>query len=109
MVSKGLVCLYILEKVEIWAGVTDASQTSEYRATQLLSSIKHKLSHAISPSTTPHSDPALGACHSRSGKGRRLSDVWPKYMCFIIRIVLSEGFIIFSITSFDKKPLNQKG
>ena len=24
MVSKGLVCLYILEKVEIWSGVTDA-------------------------------------------------------------------------------------
>ena len=50
-VSKGLVCLYILEKVEIWSGVTDASQTdrqtTEYRATQLLSSIKHKLSHAI--------------------------------------------------------------
>ena len=49
-VSKGLVCLYILEKVEIWSGVTDASQTdrqtTEYRATQLVSSIKHKLSHA---------------------------------------------------------------
>ena len=27
MVSKGLVCLYILEKVEIWSGVTDASHT----------------------------------------------------------------------------------
>ena len=26
-VSKGLVCLYILEKVEIWSGVTDASHT----------------------------------------------------------------------------------
>ena len=26
-VSKGLVCLYILEKVEIWSGVTDAWQT----------------------------------------------------------------------------------
>ena len=48
MVSKGLVCLNILEKVEIWSGVTDASQTTEYRATQLVSSIKHKLSHAIS-------------------------------------------------------------
>ena len=50
-VSKGLVCLYILEKVEIWSGVTDAShtdwQTSEYRATQLVSSIKFKLSHAM--------------------------------------------------------------
>ena len=51
MVSKGLVCLYILEKVEIWSGDTDAwhtdSQTTENRATQLVSSIKHKLSHAI--------------------------------------------------------------
>ena len=50
-VSKVLVCLYILEKVEIWSGVTDAwhtdSQTTEYRATQLVSSIKFKLSHAI--------------------------------------------------------------
>ena len=50
-VSKGLVCLYILEKVEIWSGVTDASlkdrQTTEYSATQLVSSIKIKLSHAI--------------------------------------------------------------
>ena len=50
-VSKGLVCLYILEKVEIWSGVTDAwhtdSLTTEYRATQLVSSIKVKLSHAI--------------------------------------------------------------
>ena len=46
-----LVCLYILEKVEIWSGDTDASQTdrqtTEYRATQLLSSIQFKLSHAI--------------------------------------------------------------
>ena len=25
--SKGLVCLYLLEKVEIWSGVTDASHT----------------------------------------------------------------------------------
>ena len=35
-VSKGLVCLYILEKVEIWSGVTDAAHThsqTEYRAT----------------------------------------------------------------------------
>ena len=47
-VSKGLVCLYILEKVEIWLGVTDASQTTEYSASQLVSSIKFKLSHAIS-------------------------------------------------------------
>ena len=50
-VSKGLVCLYILEKVEICSGVTDASQTdrqtTEYRATQLVYSIKFKLSHAI--------------------------------------------------------------
>ena len=27
MVSKGLVCLYILEKVEIWSGDTDALLT----------------------------------------------------------------------------------
>ena len=46
-VSKVLACLYILEKVEIWLGVTDASQTTEYSATQLVSSIKFKLSHAI--------------------------------------------------------------
>ena len=46
-VSKGLVCLYILEKVDIWSGVTDASQTTEDRATQLVSSIKFKLSHAM--------------------------------------------------------------
>ena len=46
-VSKVLECLYILEKVEIWSGVTDASQTTEYSATQLVSSIKFKLSHAI--------------------------------------------------------------
>ena len=50
-VSKGLVCLYILEKVEIWSGDTDASQTdrqtTEYSATQLVYSIKFKLSHAI--------------------------------------------------------------
>ena len=47
MVSKGLVCLYILEKVEIWSGDTDVSQTTEYRATQLVYSIKFKLSQAI--------------------------------------------------------------
>ena len=50
MVSKGLVCLYILEKAEIWSGVTDASHThsqTEYRATQLLYSIQFKLSHAM--------------------------------------------------------------
>ena len=50
-VSKVLVCLYILEKVEIWSGVTDAShtdrQTTEDRASQLLYSIQFKLSHAI--------------------------------------------------------------
>ena len=50
-VSIGLVCLYILEKVDIWSGDTDASQTdrqtTEYSATQLLSSIQFKLSHAI--------------------------------------------------------------
>ena len=36
----GLVCLYILEKVEIWSGDTDASlthtQKTEYSATQLV-------------------------------------------------------------------------
>ena len=51
LVSKGLVCLNILEKVEIWSGVTDAShtdrQTTEDRSTQLLYSIQFKLSHAI--------------------------------------------------------------
>ena len=31
MVSKGLVCLYILEKVEIWSGDTDASLTDNSR------------------------------------------------------------------------------
>ena len=49
MVSKGLVCLYILGKVEIWSGDTDAWHThsqTEKKATQLVSSIKHKLSHA---------------------------------------------------------------
>ena len=39
--------------MEIWSGVTDASHTHSltdnriYRATQLVSSIKHNLSHAI--------------------------------------------------------------
>ena len=65
-VSKGLVCLYILEKMEIWWGDTDAShthysQTTEYRATQLVSSIKHKLSHAM------HADRFRSCSHSRVG------------------------------------------
>ena len=30
-VSKGLICLYILEKVEIWSGDTDASLTDNRR------------------------------------------------------------------------------
>ena len=51
LVSIGLICLYILEKVDIWTGDTDAShthsQTTEYSATQLVSSIKFKLSHAM--------------------------------------------------------------
>ena len=35
---KGLLCLYILKKVEIWASDTDPSltQTTEYSATQLI-------------------------------------------------------------------------
>ena len=37
MVSKGLECLYILEKVEIWSGVTDASQTHRHQNIGLLS------------------------------------------------------------------------
>ena len=37
MVSKGLVCLYILEKVEIWSGVTDAWQTDRQQKIGLLS------------------------------------------------------------------------
>ena len=41
-----------MEKVEIWTGVTDASltdrQTTEDSATQLVYSIKFKLSHAMS-------------------------------------------------------------
>ena len=36
-VSKVLVCLYILEKVEIWSGVTDASQTHRQQKIGLLS------------------------------------------------------------------------
>ena len=40
-VSRGHSCLYILQKVEIWTGVTDAWQTTlKDRATQLL--IKYK-------------------------------------------------------------------
>ena len=50
-VSKGLVCLYILEKVEIWSGVTDAWHTYRQQNIGLhstcLPSIKFKLSHAI--------------------------------------------------------------
>ena len=48
-VSKGLVCLYILEKSGDLIGCyryLTHRQTTEYRATQLVSSIKHKLSHA---------------------------------------------------------------
>ena len=45
--------LYI-EKIEIWSGDTDPwhthSQTIEYRATQLVESIKFNLSHAINKS-----------------------------------------------------------
>ena len=37
MVSKGLVCLYILEKVEIWSGDTDAWQTHRQQNIGLLS------------------------------------------------------------------------
>ena len=36
-VSKGIVCLYIFEKVEIWLGVTDASQTHRQQNIELLS------------------------------------------------------------------------
>ena len=42
---------YIDKKTEIWSGVTDPShtdtQTTEYRATQLVWSLRFKLSHAI--------------------------------------------------------------
>ncbi len=37
MVSKGLVCLYILEKVEIWSGDTDAWHTDRQQNIGLLS------------------------------------------------------------------------
>ena len=37
MVSKGLVCLDTLEKVEIWSGDTDASHTEEQQNIELLS------------------------------------------------------------------------
>ena len=48
-VSIGLLCLYILEKVKIRVTpMPDIRQTTEYRATQLVYSIKFKLSHAIS-------------------------------------------------------------
>ena len=48
-VSKGLVCLYILEKRGFGQvfPMPDISHTKEYRATQLVYSIKFKLSHAI--------------------------------------------------------------
>ena len=52
-VVKGLVCLYMLEKGEIWSGVTVASHThthrqiTEYSATQLVYSKTFKMSHAI--------------------------------------------------------------
>ena len=47
-VSRGLVCLYTLEKVKIWSGDTMPDiQTTEYSATQLVHSIKIRLSHAI--------------------------------------------------------------
>ena len=36
-VSKGLECLYILEKVEIWSGDTDASLTDRHQNIELLS------------------------------------------------------------------------
>ena len=36
-VSIGLVCLYILEKVEIWSCVTDASHTDRHQNIGLLS------------------------------------------------------------------------
>ena len=56
-------------KVEIWLGVTDAShthsQTTEYSATQLVSSIKFKLSHAISTFSNiyRHTSPLLILYH----------------------------------------------
>ena len=39
-VSKGLVCLYTLEKVEILSGVTDASLTDRQQKIELLSLYK---------------------------------------------------------------------
>ena len=50
-VSIGLLCLYVLKKVEIWSGVTDAGHTHRQhniddKATQLVLSLKFKLSHA---------------------------------------------------------------
>ena len=45
-IIKVLVCQYILEKLEIWSGVTEPWQTTEDRATQLVYNIKFKLSHA---------------------------------------------------------------
>ena len=39
-VSKGLVCLYILEKEEIWSGVTDPSHTHRQQNIELLSLYK---------------------------------------------------------------------
>ena len=36
-VSKGVVCLYILEKVDIWSGDTDASHTHSQQNIGLLS------------------------------------------------------------------------
>ena len=53
-VSIGLVCLLYWKKwrfglVLLISNTLTHSQTTEYRATQLVSSIKHKLSHAIHP------------------------------------------------------------
>ena len=47
------------------------SQTTEYRATQLVSSIKHKLSHAITAS----------ALHSSHSAGSPFCTVWARYLC----------------------------
>ena len=47
-VSIGLLCLYILEKSEdLVTPMPDIRQTTEYRTTELVESIKFKLSHAI--------------------------------------------------------------
>ena len=46
------VCLYILEKVEIWTGVTDPSQTTEYSVTQLVAqqeSQQYRWCHVVVP------------------------------------------------------------